>query len=128
MFQVDTTTGTVESSGLDITFPSLPTFDKLTGSGRGLPAPNWLITVENSSSDTLFLEFTTAPTAASLKGFTGGSIAGSFSLDTQGNYKIVGGTITPAPEPSSLVLFASGMLMLGLTRRFRKKVGHPLSA
>jgi hypothetical protein len=47
-FQVDTTTGTVESSGLDINFPGLTVFDTLTFSGPlGMP-PFWQIQVGNS--------------------------------------------------------------------------------
>jgi hypothetical protein len=59
-------------------------------------------------------------------GFTGGSIFG-ISADDEFKYEITGGSITPAPEPSSLVLFATGMLVLGLIWRFGKKVGDPLS-
>jgi hypothetical protein len=43
-------------------------------------------------------------------------------------FNVLGGSITPAPEPSSLVLFVSGLLVLGLTRRFGKKAGQPLRA
>jgi hypothetical protein len=66
--------------------------------------------------DILSLFFTTAPTPGSLKGFTGGSLVDG--LDGGGHYSVAGGSITPVPEPSSLVLFASGMLVFGLTRRF----------
>jgi len=124
MFKVDTTIGMVESSGLDITLPGLPSFDGLrTSSPIGT---EWQIQANSSLPDILLLNFSTAPTLGSLVGFTGGLIRGE--IDLAGNYIISGGSITPVPEPSSLVLFASGMLVLGLALRFGKKVGHPLSA
>ena len=126
-FQVDTTIGMVESSGLDISLPGLPSFDGLFASSP--IGTEWQIQANSSLPNILILDFSTAPTLGSLVGFTGGLIGGENDLAV--NYIISGGSITPVtpvPEPSSLVLFASGMLVLGLTRRFCKKIGHPLSA
>jgi hypothetical protein len=118
-FKVDTTTGTVEPSGLDITFPGLPAFDALNGSGSIFEgAEVWRVNAGNSQSDELILDFFTAPTPGSLVGFTGGSIRDGLAA----SYQLTGGSITPAPEPATLVLFASGMLVLGLALRFGKKV------
>jgi len=118
MFTVDTTTGTVESSGLDITFPGLPTFDTLDMSGPAIIGGWGLVVL--SSSDGLGFIFTT-PNPSSLVGFTGGLI--NSGLDGRLDYSIISGSITPAPEPSSLVLLAGGigLLVFRLKRRFRKK-------
>jgi hypothetical protein len=117
MFQVDVTTGAVESSGLDITLPGLPAFDML---GSSIRLPNsllWQIGAFNSLSDTVDLDFTTAPTPGSLVGFDGGVIFGAG--DIANFYRITGGTITPVPEPSSLVPLAGGLgsLVFGFIRR-----------
>jgi hypothetical protein len=119
MFTVDVTTGTVESSGLDIRLPGLPSFDTLAGSGP-LPGLGWRITASNPA-DEVFLDFTTPPHAGSLVGFTGGSIIGGAELLS--NYRIAaGGSITPTPEPSSLVLLAGVLgLLVFSRRRFGKK-------
>jgi hypothetical protein len=89
----------------------------------------WEIMADNST-DTLDLRFITAPTLGSLVGFTGGKIFDGSANGPTGFplYINISGSITPVPEPSSLVLFASGMLVLGLTLRFGKKVADPLSA
>jgi hypothetical protein len=122
-FQVDTFHGTVESSGLDITFPGLPAFDTLHASLNSGPA--WTIQALNSLSDELTLEFLTAPTPGLLFHFTGGTIIGTgVQNPQQGNlYLFPSGSIAPVPEPTSLVLLAGviGSLVFGLTRRFRKK-------
>jgi hypothetical protein len=126
MFQVDTTSGTFESSGLDITLPGLPAFDTLTLS-EPFSLPDWRISTMNSSQDELMVLFTTAPTPSSLVGFTGGTIDSAIVLALSGNtlYAQFNGSITPAPvpEPSTLVLLAGGIgLVFGLTRRrFAKK-------
>ena len=122
MFQVDVT-NMVESSGLDITFPGLPDFDSL--SLEGPSPPLWSIIANNSSSDALILLFSTAPTPGSLVDFTGGTILGNV-VDNPSFaplYLDFTGTITPVPEPSSLVPLVGclGWLVFGLARRFRKK-------
>jgi hypothetical protein len=139
MFQVDTTSGLLLPSGFDITFPGLGAFNSVTGSVSANPFQGrWDFGAENSSSDGLTLDFFTAPALGSLVGLTGGTIDGLFSFVTVSvplgtPYDILGGSITTVstvitPEPSSMILFATGMLVLGLARRFGKKVGHPLSA
>jgi hypothetical protein len=125
MFQVETNNfGTVESSGLNFVFPGLPTFNIL---GFSQPKdPNlWIIGVSNAFDQLMELYFFTA-TPNSLIGFTGGPIVGGdvAIIPFTGVHLYVGisGSITPVPEPSSLVLLAGGivLLVLGLTR-FRKK-------
>lgn len=135
MFLVDTTIGTIGSSGFAIILPGLPAFDSVTLSTQ--MGNDWGITVFNSTGDRLSLAFTTAPLPGSLVGFTGGSILGSASLDRDSNYGNISGSITPAPEPSTLLPLAVGLGWLvsapflvggdllwgwlGLARRFRKK-------
>jgi hypothetical protein len=145
MFQVDTTTGTIEPNSFNISFPGLATFKELMFSLPSLPG-DWIIVSSNGPSlnlaacagchgDVSVVFFTPAPTEGSLVGFTRGSILmGGLVFRPCGEctdtdfYNINGGSITPVPEPSSLVLFASGMLALGLTLRFGKKVDHQLRA
>ena len=128
MFQVDTTKGTVESRGFDITFRGLLAFTNPIVSERS--GNGWrIVAINNPRVAQLALSFSTAPTSGSLVGFTGGSILAG---EVEGELRPIlldnfSGSITPVPEPSSLVLVASGMLALGLTRRLGKKVGHPLS-
>jgi len=120
MFTVDTTTGTVESTGLDVTLPGLPDFDTLFFSGAA-SSNAWEIGATNSAGDSLSLAFITAPTPASLVGFTEGSIVGGG--DEGHNYIInSGGSIAPVPEPTSLVLLA-GVIgwVVGMKRRVRQK-------
>jgi hypothetical protein len=101
--------------------------------------PNAQFTVEScircSLDNILTFQFTTRPFNGSLVHFTSGSIlGGSMGIFRQPEggpgtvFNVLGGSITPAPEPSSLVLFVSGLLVLGLTRRFGKKAGQPLRA
>jgi hypothetical protein len=124
MFTVDATTGTVESTGLDITFPGLPDFDNLYTS---IPdGPGWELGAENSSGDIIGLLFTTEPNPGSLVGFTGGTLAAGgpgFGGDSSDNYQIVSGTIAPVPEPTSLVLLAGviSWVVFDLKRRLAKK-------
>jgi len=124
-FQVDTTSGTIETSGLDITLPGLTTFDVLNRSVVSLG--DWVLQALDNSIpfDILDLFFTTEPTTASLVGFTGGSIVNGTVENGQAFqiYEAFTGSITPVPEPTSLVLLAGviGSLVFGLTRRFGKK-------
>jgi hypothetical protein len=125
MFTVDTTTGTVESSGLDIKLPGLPDFDIFS---PGQPVGgNWQIGAANGSGDLLNLVFTNGQ-PASLVGFTGGSIVDGF--DFGNNYTINrGGTVAPVPEPTSLVLLGGVIccLSFSLKRRFgRRSAIHTL--
>jgi hypothetical protein len=122
-FQVDVATGAVDS--LDITFPGLPTIDSPLASAPSPPS-FWQILADNSSSDHMTLIFTT-PTPDSLEGFTGGTIEigvvnGLTTMDFL--YVIGGGTITPVPEPSSLVPVAGGLgwLVFRLMRRRRARM------
>jgi hypothetical protein len=121
MFQVDTTNDTVESSGFDIVFPGLTAFD--TPVLEGPSPPDWLIIANNSSSDALIFLFSTAPTPGSLVGFTGGTILGTKVNNPSfaALYDVTGGSITPVPEPSSLVPLAGGIgwLVFSLARRYR---------
>jgi hypothetical protein len=121
-FQVDVTIGMMESSGLDITFPGLATFDSVVLEGP--TASDWSFLSSNSSSDALTLDFSTAPTPGSLVGFTGGTILGTVvdNPSFAALYDVTGGSITPVPEPSPLVPLASGLawLVFGLARKFGK--------
>jgi hypothetical protein len=135
MFQVDTTIGTIGSAGFAIILPGLPSFDSVTLSTQ--MGTDWGIAVLNSAGDKLSLAFTTAPITGSLVGFTGGSVLGSASLELDSNYGNISGSITPAPEPSTLLPLAVGIGWLasapflvggdllwgwlGLAKRLRKK-------
>jgi hypothetical protein len=122
-FQVDVTTGTVETSGVDFSFPGLPALNMLVGQSAFGPNDWRLFADDFQTHDEVFLDFTTAPTPGSLVGFTGGSIVGIGSIVVPGHpglfYDHLGGTIIPVPEPSSLVPLAGGIgwLVFGLARR-----------
>jgi hypothetical protein len=125
---VDVTSGAVTST--DIIFQGLLAFDTLSASG--LNSPNWSIIATNSSSENVFLSFSTTPTPGSLLGFTGGSInccKVAVNGAPKGDllYLINDGSITPAPtatpEPSSVALMLLGV---GMVFVVRKRIGQRL--
>jgi hypothetical protein len=120
---VDVTAGTV--TALDITFPGLAAFDVLSQSSPVSPSDWGVVATDSTGTNVLNLEFTTAMTPGSLVGFTGGNIFGNDVLDLAegGNllYLVIDGSITPAPEPSSLALIPLG---LGALLVMRKRMGR----
>lgn len=122
---VDVTNGTPTAA--DITFPGLPAFDSLNGSGGG-EACCWVLDAENSSMDSVSLLFLTFPTPGSLVGFEGGTIRPATTQVISGSsnllYFIVSGSIlspvSTVPEPSSRMLLAVavlGFVGFGLVRK-----------
>src|SRR5260370_30698795 len=119
---IDVTTGTLLS--VDITLPGLSSFTTLAFSLGS--TSNWSIGLNNGSGGNIMgLSFNTAPTAASLVGFTGGTHLGVFVSPPPGSpptlllYAVAGGSIVPAvPEPSSIVLLGTGLVAIaGSLRR-----------
>jgi hypothetical protein len=129
---VDVTSGTV--TAVDITFPGLApfTFAGLGFSTSIVGTSNWALGVSNSTTDGLFLQFTTTMSPGSLVDFTGGTI---FGLDVDGPlngttgelFTNLSGSIAPAttaaPEPGSLALMLLGV---GLVFLMRKRIGQRL--
>jgi hypothetical protein len=116
---VDVTNGTLET--IHITFPGLSTFDTIDLSEHYFGS-TWSFRAQQGS-DSLRLIFSTAHLPASLVGFDGGSIIGSSTVSgSHGTlYVSVTGSITPVPEPSSLVLLL-GSGLLGLAEMTRRKL------
>jgi hypothetical protein len=86
---VDTTKGTVESSGFDITLPGLPAFDRLVSSVKFFPPFDAEVVAQNSITDQLHFAFSTFPISGSLVGFHGGPKSVLPGVDTFGNYGVV---------------------------------------
>jgi PEP-CTERM motif len=106
---VDVTSGTV--TAIDVTFPGFSAFDMLSFSDRN-DGSDWGVVADNSSGESLALDFTTTKTPGSLVGFTGGTIFSGVVFDAGGhNYYEDAGIITPSavPEPSSLALMLAGI-------------------
>jgi len=127
-FRVDTTKGTVESGGFDISLPGLPAFDRLVSSVKFFPLSKRMLLGKTAPPANCALLSAHFQSQVRWWASMGGQSQFLPGGDTFGNYLFESGSITPVPEPSSLILFASGLLVLGLRRKFGKKVGHPLSA
>src|SRR5215469_10674665 len=115
-FRVDTTKGTLESSGFDITFPGLPAFARLVSPVKFFSFRGGGYCAKQHHRPTA-LFFLTFPISGSLVGYKGGPktvVPGVVISHNQDDYLIDSGSITPVPEPSSVILFASGLLVLGL--------------
>ena len=115
---VDVTTGTVSSA--DITFPGLADLNQLNLSQSF--AGGWTLSLSNSTTDSLILDFSTT-NPNSLVGFNGGTIDGLSVISGTTHhplFSILGGTIAPATVPdtgSTLGLLSlSVVALLGVTR------------
>ena len=53
-------------------------------------------------------------------GLWGGGLLGSMAFETDLDTLRVAGDLTPVPVPGGLPLLASGALLLGLARRFKR--------
>lgn len=118
---VDVTAGLV--TAYNIIFPGLAAFDLLTFQGA-VSSNIWAAGGPNGGGEFFSLEFTTTHTPASLVGFNGGSVVGFFvggGGSGRGFYDVLGGTITPVPEPTSLALIGTGLFGLGGMMRRKLK-------
>jgi hypothetical protein len=116
---VDVTNGTLSS--VDITFPGLADFNSVTASlaFNG----GWRLNADNSTSDVLFLDFTTTM-PSSLVGFSGGTITDGFVSSPpplEDLFNGFSGTIARATVPDTgTTLSFLGLSLTGLAFLRRK--------
>lgn len=132
---IDNTLGTVVSANVSVTGETptegpFTTWFPFLGSGGGIPGANTTLEIDDAASDALRFYIST-PTSASLVGYTGGpaikilmtNIFADVTADQRADWTGTGAlTNSAVPEPSSLLLLASGGL--GLANALRRKLSR----
>jgi PEP-CTERM motif len=130
---IDNTLGTVLSANVSVagetpTEGPFNTYFPFLGSGGGIPGANTTLEIDDAASDGLRFYINT-PTSASLVGYTGGpaikilmtNIFADVTSAQRADWTGTGAlTNSAVPEPSSLLLLASGGL--GLANALRRKL------
>lgn len=132
---IDNSLGTVLSANVSVTGETpaegpFTTWFPILGSGGGVFGANTTLEIDDAASDALRFYIST-PTSASLVGYTGGpaikilmtNIFADVTPDQRADWTGTGAlTNSSVPEPSSLLLLASGGL--GLVKGLRRKLAR----